>query len=172
MQNTETISMLYSHTFKTPLGDMLCIADEQLLHFLDFVDSASFTKKQSNLRVHSTPGKTSITDMCEQQVTEYFAKKRTTFTLPLAFMGTEFQKKAWQSLLHIPYGHTISYQQQARSIQNIKASRAVGSANGMNRIAIIVPCHRVIHKDGKVGNYNGGQEKKKWLLEHEKGVSI
>jgi len=82
--------------------------------------------------------------------------------------GTEFQNEVWQCLQKIPYGETHSYQQQAEIIERPKAVRAVASANGHNRIAIVIPCHRVIGKDGSLTGYAGGLERKRWLLEHEK----
>ncbi len=103
----------------------------------------------------------------ERQLQEYFAKKRTSFTLPIAFSGTEFQIKTWQALLTIPYGETRSYSDQAQLIGNPKAVRAVGRSNGLNPIGIIVPCHRVIGKSGKLTGYAGGLEAKEFLLRLE-----
>jgi methylated-DNA-[protein]-cysteine S-methyltransferase len=101
------------------------------------------------------------------QLQEYFAGKRTTFEIPLAFTGTEFQQQSWQALLTIPYGETRSYADQAKLIGNPKAVRAVGRANGLNAISIVVPCHRVIGKSGKLTGYAGGLKIKKFLLRLE-----
>ncbi len=104
------------------------------------------------------------------QLDAYFAGERTTFDLPLRMDGTDFQRLAWDALLTIPYGTTISYGEQARRIGRPEASRAVGAANGRNPIAIIVPCHRVIGSGGKLTGYGGGLPLKQWLLDHEAAV--
>jgi methylated-DNA-[protein]-cysteine S-methyltransferase len=102
-----------------------------------------------------------------RQLGEYFKGARRDFDLPLQMQGTEFQRRAWRSLMEIPYGETRSYGEQARLIGNPKASRAVGLANGRNPIAIVVPCHRVIGADGSLTGFGGGLERKRWLLAHE-----
>lgn len=102
------------------------------------------------------------------QLSEYFLGKRTKFSLPLAAKGTEFQQKVWHALTTIPYGETWSYQDLANAIDNPKAVRAVGLANGKNPISVIVPCHRVIGKNGKLTGYAGGVEQKAKLLALEK----
>ncbi|WP_217539932.1 methylated-DNA--[protein]-cysteine S-methyltransferase [Vibrio metschnikovii] len=104
-----------------------------------------------------------------QQLEEYFTGQRTEFCLPLAAKGTPFQRSVWQTLCKIPYGETWSYQQLAEAIGNPKAVRAVGLANGKNPLSIIVPCHRVIGKNGKLTGYAGGIERKAGLLALEKG---
>ena len=102
------------------------------------------------------------------QLNEYFAGKRKDFDLPLKQVGTPFQHKAWEYLSSIPYGETVSYKTEAMAVSSEKACRAVGSANGKNDIAIIVPCHRVINEGGKLGGYAYGLEVKKKLLDLEK----
>jgi methylated-DNA-[protein]-cysteine S-methyltransferase len=109
-----------------------------------------------------------ILDAAEEQLTQYFEKKRTTFDLPLCLQGTEFQKQVWNILREIPYGQTISYGEQAKQLGNPKASRAVGGANGKNPLPIVIPCHRVIGKDGSLTGFSGGMEWKKALLEWER----
>ena len=104
---------------------------------------------------------------CVTQLDEYFQKKRTTFNLKLNPQGTEFQKKVWQSLQQIPFGTTRSYQKQSVALGDVKAIRAVASANGKNRLWIVVPCHRVIGSNGSLTGYAGGLWRKRWLLEHE-----
>lgn len=101
------------------------------------------------------------------QLQEYFNGERVTFSVPLAAKGTPFQQKVWQALTTIPFGQTWSYQDLANAIDNPKAVRAVGLANGKNPISVIVPCHRVIGKNGKLTGYAGGIERKKQLLVHE-----
>ncbi|MDW8848296.1 methylated-DNA--[protein]-cysteine S-methyltransferase [Erwinia sp. MMLR14_017] len=103
----------------------------------------------------------------ERQLKEYFAGERTTFTVTLDFIGTEFQKKVWQALVAIPFGETRSYGEIARQIGHPKAVRAVGAANGKNPISIIAPCHRVIGSNGKLTGFAGGLEAKAFLLNIE-----
>ncbi|HEX9901997.1 MAG TPA: methylated-DNA--[protein]-cysteine S-methyltransferase [Acidobacteriota bacterium] len=104
---------------------------------------------------------------CCRQLEEYFSGKRRLFDLALDLQGTEFEQKVWRQLLRIPYGQTASYQETAEAIGRPKAVRAVGAANGKNPVAIIVPCHRVIGRDGRLVGYGGGLWRKKWLLDHE-----
>ena len=101
------------------------------------------------------------------QLQDYFDGKRTTFTFPLNPSGTDFQKKVWDELLHIPFGKTCSYLDLSKKLGDVKAIRAVASANGKNPLWIVVPCHRVIGSDGSLTGYAGGLWRKKWLLEHE-----
>ncbi|MFA0411948.1 methylated-DNA--[protein]-cysteine S-methyltransferase, partial [Vibrio splendidus] len=102
-----------------------------------------------------------------KQLDEYFAGKRTSFDLPLKPQGTDFQLKAWVALTTIPYGETISYGEQAKRMDNPKAVRAVGGANGKNPFSIVVPCHRVIGANGTLTGYTGGMNRKEWLLDFE-----
>jgi len=104
-----------------------------------------------------------------KQLDEYFAGTRTTFNLSLAPIGTEFQQQVWQQLLQIPFGDTCSYSDIANRLDNPKASRAVGAANGANPLPIVVPCHRVIGANGKLTGFSGGLAIKDWLLAHERG---
>jgi methylated-DNA-[protein]-cysteine S-methyltransferase len=104
------------------------------------------------------------------QLQEYFIGKRTEFTFKLNPKGTEFQKKVWQELLQIPYGKTCSYLELSKKLGDVKAIRAVASANGKNPLWIVVPCHRVIGTDGSLTGYAGGLWRKKWLLEHENPI--
>jgi methylated-DNA-[protein]-cysteine S-methyltransferase len=104
------------------------------------------------------------------QLQDYFLGRRTKFTFKLNLQGTEFQKKVWQELLHIPYGKTCSYLELSKKIGDVKAIRAVASANGKNPLWIVVPCHRVIGTDGSLTGYAGGLWRKKWLLEHENPI--
>ena len=108
----------------------------------------------------------------KKELSEYFEGKRNRFDLPLSLHGTEFQKRVWQALCEIPYGETRSYQQLAASIGNKKAQRAVGMANHANKIAIVIPCHRVIQSNGSLGGYAYGVSCKKYLLNLERGQSV
>ena len=105
-----------------------------------------------------------------QQLNEYFEGKRTHFTFQINPIGTEFQKKVWQELINIPYGKTCSYLELSKKLDDVKAIRAVASANGKNPLWIVAPCHRVIGKDGSLTGYAGGLWRKKWLLEHENPI--
>jgi AraC family transcriptional regulator of adaptative response/methylated-DNA-[protein]-cysteine methyltransferase len=107
-------------------------------------------------------------EILTKQITEYFEGTRKEFSVPLVTPGTEFQQSVWKELLTIPYGTTRSYLEQSVALGNPGSIRAVANANGMNRIAIIIPCHRVIGSDGKMTGYGGGIARKKWLLDHEK----
>lgn len=109
-----------------------------------------------------------LTKECKKQLEEYFLGKRKKFNIKLDIVGTEFQKKCWNALLKIPYGNTISYSEEAEMIENKKAVRAVGLANGKNKIPIVIPCHRVIGKNGKLVGYSAGIDIKNYLLNLEK----
>lgn len=107
-----------------------------------------------------------------EQLGAYFAGTRTTFDLPLAAAGTDFQKRVWAALRAIAFGETISYGELARRIGDPAASRAVGLANGRNPIPVIVPCHRVIGAKGELTGFGGGLERKRWLLQHEGALLV
>lgn len=106
---------------------------------------------------------------CIEQLDEYFKGKRTKFNLPLSLAGTPFQNKVWHALAEIPFGKTRNYKEIATAIQQEKACRAVGSANRRNPVCLLIPCHRVIGKDGSLIGYSGGLWRKEWLLKHESG---
>ncbi|WP_342434152.1 methylated-DNA--[protein]-cysteine S-methyltransferase [Neobacillus sp. FSL H8-0543] len=108
---------------------------------------------------------------CYDQLDEYFKGERTSFTIPFLLEGTDFQKKVWNALTSIPYAQTGSYRDIAVSIGNEKAVRAVGSANGKNKLTIVVPCHRIIGSSGKLTGYAGGLWRKEWLLQHEGSIN-
>lgn len=105
-----------------------------------------------------------------EQLEEYFLGRRTEFNLKLNPQGTDFQKKVWEALLDIPFGKTVSYLDLSKTLGDVKAIRAVASANGKNPLWIVIPCHRVIGSDGSLTGYAGGLHRKKWLLEHESPV--
>ncbi|WP_022819839.1 methylated-DNA--[protein]-cysteine S-methyltransferase [Fusobacterium russii] len=109
-----------------------------------------------------------LTKECKRQLEEYFLGKRKEFNIKLDVIGTNFQMAAWEAMQKIPYGKIISYSEEAKMVGNEKAVRAIGLANGKNRIPIIIPCHRVIGKNGKLRGYTGGIEIKEYLLELEK----
>ncbi|MEX1221117.1 MAG: methylated-DNA--[protein]-cysteine S-methyltransferase [Idiomarina sp.] len=165
-------NVIVINRFTTPLGPMFVGATEQGVCLLEFVDrrmlETEFKDLQRRLQATIVTGENEHTNQAQQQLHEYFAGTRKEFTLTLHTPGTEFQQQVWQVLHDIPYGETRSYQAQAESIGNPKAVRAVASANGCNRVAIVIPCHRVIGKNGTLTGYGGGLERKQWLLEHER----
>jgi methylated-DNA-[protein]-cysteine S-methyltransferase len=146
--------------YQSPVGCLQLTVDEGALTALRVVDP---TRSQSAPKQPAD----AQTEQVFRQLDEYFAGRRRIFDLPLALHGTPFQQKVWKQLQQIPYGTTISYAQLAQSIEHPKACRAVGSANGKNPVAIIVPCHRVINNDGKLGGYAYGLEMKRRLLDLE-----
>lgn len=144
----------------TPTGTLEIKGDEHGLASVYFLDTGTPSSETIPSELQAT-----VT-----QLTEYFEGNRTTFNLPLAPEGTEFQKKVWNQLQKIPFGKTTSYQQMANQLGDPKVIRAAASANGKNPISIIIPCHRVIGSDGSLTGYAGGLHRKKWLLEHESPV--
>lgn len=165
--------LLYKR-FDTPIGPMITVATDTGICLLEFGDRRMLETElmdlQKRLKAVLLPGKNEYTEWVIKEVLEYFSGERLNFTVPLVTPGTPFQNKVWQALLEIPYGELRSYKEQATFIESPEAVRAVGSANGMNRIAIIIPCHRVIGSNGELTGYGGGLWRKKWLLEHERDV--
>jgi len=159
----------------TPLGQMYAGASEQGLCLLEFIDRKmiddQIAQLQKQLKARFVTGVNQHLTALETQLAEYFAAKRQKFDIALDVRGSEFQQKAWQALQQIPYGETRSYQQQAVAIGNEKAVRAIASANAKNRISIVIPCHRVIAKDGGLAGFGGGVWRKKYLLDLEKSNS-
>src|SRR5690606_26896769 len=113
------------------------------------------------------PRRHPVLEQIERAIAAYFASELRDFTVPLDPQGTDFERRVWDRLLEIPYGETCSYAQMAKDIGRPGAARAIGRANGANRIAIVIPCHRVIRADGALCGYGGGVERKRWLLELE-----
>ncbi len=144
-------------------------------HFLEIEGSEDTIHSISFIRpIHSGKIFTRLTNttpllrQCIHQLEEYFSEKRKEFTIPIELNGTDFQKRVWSELLKIPYGETISYLELARRLGDEKCIRAAASANGKNKLAILIPCHRVIGANGSLTGYAGGIENKKMLLELEK----
>jgi O-6-methylguanine DNA methyltransferase len=168
---TETKEVILTTTFSTPLGEMFAATSKKgivmLCFFTPFNIEAKIQTLKNTLDAEVIPGNSEIFDVLKIQLEEYFNKKRKTFEIPFQLIGSPFQIQSWKALLDIPYGKTISYKEQAIKIQNQKAHRAVANANAQNMIAILVPCHRVISSDGKLNGYNGGVEKKEFLLKLE-----
>ena len=161
--------------FSSPIGSIIACATENGLCFLGFIGQKRLEKQFIEIQRHFNaiilPGKNVHLTKVKKEITEYFDGKRKTFSVSLDIVGTDFRKKVWTELLNIPYGQTISYKEQAIALDHLKAIRAVASANGANKISIIVPCHRVIGSDGSLTGYAGGLHKKNWLLNFEKSNS-
>ena len=156
----------------TPLGPMMAGATDEGICLLEFTDRRMLETQIERLRKYLQseliPGKSKYFEPLKQELEEYFEGRLKDFTIPLVVPGSDFQKKVWQVLQEIPYGKTRSYKDQALAINNLKAIRAVAKANGDNRIAIIIPCHRVIGSNGEMVGYGGGVWRKKWMLEMER----
>ena len=152
--------------YKSPLGALQITCEETV------ISQVSFANRQNRIVVNEDEilydkGKSPIIKRCVSQLDEYFAGKRFLFELELLQAGTSFQQSVWAELLKINYGKTLSYLSLSKRLGNVKAIRAVGTANGRNNIAIIVPCHRIIGSNGTLVGYGGDLWRKKWLLEHE-----
>lgn len=160
--------------FATPLGPMMAAAVDDKLCLLEFCDRRGLETELKDLKKRLgrvfLPGRSDVIDQTRQQLAAYFAGELSCFDLPLFCPGTPFQQAVWAELQSIAYGTTRSYKEQATRLGKPKAVRAVARANGQNRIAIVIPCHRVIGSDGSLTGYAGGLSRKRWLLERE-GIS-
>ena len=154
------MSVSFKTHYKSPIGLIEITGTADSLTSLYFVDDNSYSS--------STNESNQFLEQCIKQLAEYFAGDRKEFELNLMPEGTEFQKKVWNELLKIPFGETKSYLWQSKMLGNQLAIRAVATANGQNKISIIIPCYRVIGSDGSLTGYAGGLWRKKWLIEHEK----
>ena len=158
--------------FTTPIGPMFACASDKGLCLLEFTDrrmlETEFKDLCKRLNAVILPGENPYLEQVQLEMKEYFSGERKKFTIDLHTPGTDFQQSVWKILQDIPYGKTRSYKEQAVVLGNPKAVRAVASANGHNRISIIIPCHRVIGSDGSLVGYGGGLHRKMWLLDFEK----
>jgi AraC family transcriptional regulator, regulatory protein of adaptative response / methylated-DNA-[protein]-cysteine methyltransferase len=166
------VDCLFAKWFETPLGPMLALANDAGLYLLEFVDRRGLEREVQALRrrltQHVVPGEHRHLDQIGEELDAYFAGRSLIFTTPLQLAGSPFQRAVWKTLLAIPPGETLSYADVAVNIARPAAVRAVGRANGNNKLTIIVPCHRVIGADGTLTGYGGGLWRKAWLLEHER----
>jgi AraC family transcriptional regulator of adaptative response/methylated-DNA-[protein]-cysteine methyltransferase len=157
---------------ETPLGTMIAGATDEGLCLLEFTDrrmlEAQITRLRGILKQPLVPGDHAHLTRTRDELQRYFEGTLEVFTVPLIFRGTAFEERVWRALMRIPYGQTLSYAQLAARVDAPGAQRAVGRANGMNRIAIIIPCHRVVNSDGQLGGYGGGLWRKHWLLSLER----
>jgi O-6-methylguanine DNA methyltransferase len=158
----------------TPLGPMLAGATDEGICLLEFTDRpmlpAQLTVAERRLRRPTVAGRHALHDRLQAQLDEYFARQRTAFDLPLVAPGSPFQVRIWDELRRIGAGETVSYETLAARAGRPGAQRAAGTANGANRISVVIPCHRAVHKNGEVGNYGGGRWRKAWLLGHEGAI--
>ncbi|WP_350287226.1 methylated-DNA--[protein]-cysteine S-methyltransferase [uncultured Croceitalea sp.] len=170
--NSATKNVILINRLTTPLGPMFICATDNGVCLLEFVDrrmlETEFKTLQSYLGANIIAGENEHIKRAKKEITEYFDGERKNFSVALETPGTAFQNLIWESLKKIDYGKTLTYEQQAETINNPKAVRAVAAANGHNRVSILIPCHRVIGKNGKMTGYGGGIERKRWLLQHEK----
>ena len=159
IENIKTL-ILETTYYKTPLGTAKIIGDSNGIQSISILDDAIETSKDTAYCLQD----------CVTQLEEYFKGQRDSFNLTVNPKGTAFQIKVWKELLNIPFGKTRSYLEQSKALGDVKAIRAVASANGKNPLWIIIPCHRVIGSDGSLTGYAGGIWRKKWLLAHENPV--
>ena len=160
----------------TPLGPMVAGATESGVCLLEFVDrrmlETQLERLQKRIGAQMVPGTSPLLAQLSEELEGYFAGQRLDFDVPLDTPGTDFQREVWAKLQTIGYGETRSYGELAIEMKRPKASRAVARANGDNRIAILIPCHRVIGADGSLTGYGGGLWRKQKLLDHERGQDV
>lgn len=167
--------MIKTTIIETPLGEMAAAATKEGICLLEFTNRPALESEFNELALTFNEtvksGSNKHLRALKKQLKEYFKGKRKEFSLSLITPGTDFQRSSWDVLRKIPYGKTITYLEHAKLIKNPGAVRAVAAANGSNRIAIVIPCHRVIGSDGNLVGYGGGLDKKRWLIDHEKKYS-
>lgn len=160
----------------TKLGPMLAISDEETLYLLEFVERKGLERELEKFKKDTKaiiiPGRTKPLDLIEKELDAYFNGTLKEFKTPISLLGTPFQKCVWEELQRIPHSQTRSYGDMALSIGRPTAFRAVARANSTNKLAIVVPCHRVINSNGDLGGYAGGIVRKEWLITHEKQVNF
>lgn len=161
-------------TLASPLGPLVAGATPASVCLLEFADPVRLEGQLDTLsRVYGVrlcEGDGPVLQQLREEMAAYFARRLPRFTVPLDHPGTRFQERVWRTLQEIPCGETWSYERMAARIGQPTAVRAVGAANGRNRLAILVPCHRLVGSNGKLVGYGGGLERKRWLLEHERAM--
>ncbi|KAG1665728.1 Methylated-DNA--protein-cysteine methyltransferase, constitutive [Nymphon striatum] len=168
--------MIISEIIKTPVGNMLAAATTKGICLFEFMDvkerlSSQIAHLEKIYSYKVEPGTSLLLDQLKRELKEYFAGERQKFNVPLDYKGTEFQELSWNALLNIPYGETRSYQDQAIAIKKPKAVRAVAGANHRNKLSILIPCHRVIGKNGAMTGYGGKIWRKEFLLNLESNTN-
>jgi AraC family transcriptional regulator of adaptative response/methylated-DNA-[protein]-cysteine methyltransferase len=159
---------------QSPVGELIAGTTESGCCLFEFGDRGGIERIRARMmkryRLEMKEGTNSLLSEIEKQSSEYFNGKRREFELPIDQKGTAFEKRVWEALMGIPYGETRSYGEIAAQLGKPGAARAVGRANGMNYLAVIIPCHRVIEANGALRGYGGGLWRKRWLLEHEGAI--
>jgi methylated-DNA-[protein]-cysteine S-methyltransferase len=160
----EIFDMTEKHVafYQSEIGWLKISGSDEGIHLVEFLDEADVIRNEPHPSLQE----------CIRQLEEYFQGRRQTFSLKLLPEGTDFQKRVWNELLKVPCGKTASYLDIAAALGDKNAVRAVGSANGKNPIAVIIPCHRIIGRDGNLIGYGGGLWRKEWLLKHEGSIII
>ncbi|MDO4881075.1 MAG: methylated-DNA--[protein]-cysteine S-methyltransferase [Capnocytophaga sp.] len=170
------MNKIYRKEIYSPLGTLIVCASENGICLLEFSDGKGLETElkqiEKSLKAKIKDGENPLFAILETELNLYFQGKLKQFSVPLQPIGTDFQKKVWEELCKISYGKTISYQRQANNLDIPKSVRAVANANGQNKIAILIPCHRVIGTNGKLTGYAGGIWRKEKLLEIEKNHFI
>jgi len=167
--NTDNIDHIhYRTTMSSPIGTLTIVANEHAIVAIDWDGESGHEVMLGAAEIRDV----AATDhaalaVAVEQLAEYFDGRRTEFDIPLDASGTEFQHQAWDALVRIPFGETVSYGEQAVMLGDKNKARAVGAANGRNPIPIVVPCHRVVGSNGHLTGFAGGLEAKAWLLDHE-----
>lgn len=168
-------SKLYSMDIKTPVGIMRAVAYKDAICLLEFNDRPELENELTDLKKHFNAEVVEAENepllLLKSELKDYFAGKKHHFSVKTELIGTDFQKKVWESLTLIPFGETRTYKDQSVVLGDLKAIRAVASANGKNKLAIIIPCHRVIGSDGNLTGYAGGLERKRFLLNLERRIA-
>ena len=174
--HARNVDCLYARWFESPLGALLALANDEGLQLLEFIDRRGLERELQLLRrrmpQHIVPGEHPHLDQIGNEIAEYFAGRSLFFKTPIKLEGSPFQRAVWEALREIPPGATRSYAEIAMRVGKPSAVRAVGRANGDNKLAIIVACHRVIGADGTLTGYGGGLWRKAWLLEHERRFTL
>jgi AraC family transcriptional regulator, regulatory protein of adaptative response / methylated-DNA-[protein]-cysteine methyltransferase len=167
--------MIVTTKIETELGIMIAGAVDEGICLLEYSDrrmlNTEYKVLERYLQTTIEEGENKHFKTLLSQLKEYFDGTRKEFSLPLVIRGTDFQQTVWNELMKIPYGTTRSYQEQSAALGKPESIRAVANANGMNRISIVIPCHRIIGSNGNLTGYGGGLKRKKWLLDHEKKYS-
>ena len=166
---TPTLSVvtLHARLIDSPVGTLTAVAASTGLRALLWPDDPRLVFESELMQPADHP----ILDAVETQLHQYFAGERVAFDVPLDLQGTDFQTAVWRALADIPFGETSTYGEQARRIGRPNAARAVGAANGRNPVSIVLPCHRIVGKDGSLTGFAGGLDTKRFLLDHERSVA-
>jgi methylated-DNA-[protein]-cysteine S-methyltransferase len=151
----------FVHFYHSPIGAIKMVSSEHCIQQLTFIDPPELEDNETEQIMPS------VIHQCMEELIEYFAGKRRSFTVPIDQEGTEFQQKVWKELYELPFGKTLSYGDLAKKMGDPNLVRAAASANAKNKVAILIPCHRIIGSDRSLVGYAWGKTRKKWLLQHE-----